>query len=90
MEGLQPLLDIIAKQNEQIIELSRIIAESKKPEPVVEYEPTPIRTYPMHVPETEEDARALHEAGVIGDAQLEEVLRELEFFNTSVTVPSSI
>lgn len=87
MEDIQPLLDLISKQNEHIIELSKLLAEAKKPAPVV-IEPTTVRQYPLHVPESEEDARALHEAGVLNDAQLQDVLSELEFFNAQITVPT--
>lgn len=88
MESIQPLLDLIAKQNEQIIELSKVIADLKAqpaPEPVI---PTPVRQYPLYVPESEEDARALHAAGEITKEQLEGVLQELEFFNNDITVPT--
>lgn len=88
MSELQPLLELIAKQNEQIIELSKLIADARKPEPV--YEPVVERKYPLNVPESEEDARALHEAGMLSDGELEEVLRELEFFTAEITVPRGV
>lgn len=86
MEDITPLLDLIAKQNEQIIELSKALIEAKQPQ-IVET-PVPMRQYPLWVPEDEEDARAAHAAGEINDGQLQEALRELEFFNEKITVPT--
>ncbi|MDE2105448.1 MAG: hypothetical protein KGL39_49935 [Patescibacteria group bacterium] len=89
MEELVPaLLQLISKQAEQIIELSRVVAEHRvapEPEPVVL---TPTRPYPLHVPETEEDARAAYESGAITREQLQDVLKEIEFFNAEITVPT--
>lgn len=89
MENVSELLQLIVKQNEQIIELSKIIADLRQndPPPFLP-EPTPQRTYPMHVPEDEEDARIAYERGDITREQLQEVLREVEFFNNEITVPT--
>lgn len=89
MEDIQPLLDLIVKQNEQIIELARIVGELRSQEPApIAVVPQAMRQYPLYVPESEEDARALYDAGEITKDQLQETLQELEFFNSSITVPT--
>lgn len=86
-EIVKALLDQNAKLTEHIVELSKEIARLQAPVPV--YEPTIVRQFPLHVPESEEDARAAYEAGEINKEQLEEVLREVQFYNDEITVPTS-
>lgn len=81
------LLEQLAQANATIVELSKIIAD-QKPEPFV-FEPVPMGQHKALVmPESEEDAVAAFNAGEITKEQLEEVLREVEFFNQEIVVPS--
>lgn len=80
------LLEQLAQANATIVELSKIIAE-KQNAPV--FEPVVMAsTRPLTVPESEEDAIAAFNAGEITKEQLEETLREIEFFNQEITVPT--
>ena len=84
---VKALLEQLAQANATIVELSKIIADQKAPVPV--FEPVPmVQTRPLTVPESEEDAIAAFNAGEIDKNQLEEVLREIEFFNQEITVPT--
>lgn len=85
-EIVKALLEQLAQANATIVELSKIIADSKKDEPV--YAPAVWSPLPLHVPETEEDARARYEAGEITKDQLQEVLTDLEFYNAEISIPT--
>ncbi len=87
-EIVKALLEQLAQANATIVELSKLLAEVKKPEPYFE-PPVISRQYPLYVPESEEDARAAFAAGDITKEQLQGVLDEIEFFNNEITVPTS-
>lgn len=85
---VKALLEQLAQANATIVELSKVIADTK-PVPVVETVVPPMwGALPLHVPESEEDARARYEAGEIDKQQLEEVLRDIEFYTAEITVPT--
>lgn len=88
-EIVKALLEQLAQANATIVELSKLIADAK-PAPFVEpaYVAPAWGALPLHVPESEEDARARFEAGEIDRQQLEEVLKDIEFYNAEITVPT--
>lgn len=91
MEGseiIQSLLETNAKLTDQIVELSRALAESRQPtypQPVQEFS-----AHPMWTPESEEDALHAYQAGLIGKDELEDTLKEIGFMNAELTVPSPL
>lgn len=90
MEGLEvvkSLLETNAKLTEQIIELSRLLAEAKTPAPHL---PQEFSAHPLWVPETEEDAQHALAAGLIDKDEYEHVLKEIGFMNAEITVPSPL
>jgi hypothetical protein len=86
-EGLvAQLLEINKQLTEQIVELSRELAQTKAPV----WAPTaPIKTrsFPLHVSENEEDAQYLLSTGQISKDEYEDVLKEIGFMNAEITVP---
>ena len=91
MEGseiIQSLLETNAKLTDQIVELSRALAESRQPtypQPIQEFS-----TQPLWTAETEEDALHAFKAGLIGKDELEDTLKEIGFMNAELIVPSSL
>jgi len=86
-EVVSALLEQLAQANATIVELSKIIAEQKPalPAPPAMEQVLP---FPLQVTESEEDAYAAFNAGEITREQLQEALREIEFFNHEITVPT--
>lgn len=82
------LLEQLAQANATIVELSKIIADLRE-QPVIAPAPMEMGTpFNFQVTETEEDAIAAYNAGEITKDQLEETLKEIQFFNSEITVPS--
>ena len=86
-EIVKALLEQNAKLTEHIVELSKELARVSEQPVYVQPEPM-FRQFPLHVPESEEDARAAFEAGDITRDELQEVLKEVEFYNHEITVPT--
>lgn len=80
------LLETNKQLTQQIVELSRAMAERQGPLPV--YQQGEFSREPLWVPETEEDARALYAAGEIDKTQLEDALKEIGFMNAEITIPT--
>lgn len=88
-EIVKALLEQLAQANATIVELSKVIADSKQAVSTpVWVEPPQWSPLPLHVPESEEDARAKYEAGEITKDQLQEVLTDLEFYNAEISIPT--
>lgn len=79
------LLKVNARLTEQIIELSRLVANVQAPQVN-----TPMESFAniMHVPETEEDAQYAYNSGQLDKEGLEEALKEIGFYNAEITIPS--
>lgn len=84
---VQSLLNLIEKQNEQILELSRVVAELRKT-PVVQPPVFETSPHPLKMPEDEEDIQWQLERGVIDKAQAENLLKELDFFASEIVSPT--
>lgn len=87
-EVVSALLEQLAQANATIVELSKIIADLRTttvetPQVVMESSP-----FPLQVTETEEDAYTAFNNGEITREQLQETLKEIEFFNHEITVPT--
>lgn len=89
IEVIKALLDQNRQLTQQLVELAKEAMRSNVPAPYVEsYPMTTANPYALHMPVSEEDARAAHAAGAIDDAELENQLKELAFFNSELVVPS--
>lgn len=79
------LLKVNSKLTEQIIELSRLLANAQAPQTQV-----PMESFAniMHVPETEEDAQFAYNTGQLDKEGLEDAMKEIGFFNAELTIPS--
>jgi hypothetical protein len=82
---VKALLETNAKLVEQIVELTRVIAELKAPQPSVSMEG--VDMFPLRIPETVEDARFARDNGLISTEDYQKVLKELDFFNSEITFP---
>jgi len=84
-EIVKTLIEQNARLTEQIVELSRLIANQKD-----QSEPdwAEIRTsaVPMYMSETEEDARHLLNTEQISFSEYENLLKELDFANPTLTL----
>lgn len=84
VEIINQLLETNRLLSEQIIELSKKIAElDKAPAQLPPFSQDRV----MHVPETEEDAHYLLETGQIDKSEYEDMLKEIGFFNTEIVTP---
>lgn len=86
-EVVSALLEQLAQANATIVELSKIIADQKA-QPVPFLPPLESSPFPLQVTENEEDVYAAYQAGEITKDQLSEALKEIEFFNHEITVPT--
>lgn len=82
------LLETNKQLTQQIVELSRAMAERQGPLPV--HPRGEFSQEPLWVPESEEDARALYASGEIDKTQLEDALREIGFMNAEITIPTGL
>lgn len=87
VEVIKSLLETNTKLSEQIVELSKALAEAKKPEPAP---PMEFSKHPLWVPESEEDALHAYNAGLINKEELEDALKEIGFMNAEISVPTPL
>lgn len=84
-EIVKELLAQNAKLTEQIVELSKLIAnrpvEAPTSEPQAEWVP-----YPLHIPEDEEDAKYLRDIGAIDKSEYEQILKDAGLQNTEIEI----
>lgn len=85
-EIIKAQLDLIKELSQELVKLSLEIARLKEPVPAVAMQ---VNRGPMHVPESEEDAKYLLETGQIDMDEFKSMLNELNFFNNEIVVPGA-
>lgn len=93
-EIITALLDANTRLTEQIVELSRALAETRAPQFLPPWQSDSAQVEqvrgPMWIPENEEDALHAFNSGLIDKEGLETALKEIGFYNAEITVPSPI
>lgn len=85
-EVIKALLETNRQLTEQIITLSKIVAGIQNPTINI---PMQASNDPMFMPESEEDANFLLRTGQIDKKEFEDILQELKFYNSEITIPTA-
>lgn len=84
-EVIKALLENQRELVKQILELTRLVTGVQNPSYPV---PMTHSKDPLMMPENEEDAHYLLKNGLIDKKEFEDILQELKFYNSEITVPT--
>ena len=80
---VQQLLDMIAQKDKIIAELAQAVAKTQVSHPAP---PVVYNDIPLYIPEEEQDIRYAYENDLITKQQMEEMLENLNFANSEITI----
>lgn len=86
-EVVSRLLEANLELTKQVVELSKALSQAQAPASPVQME---LSRDPLWMPESEEDALHALNNGLINKSEYEDVLKEIGFFNSEITVPSPL